>query len=52
MDPLVDEYEKIKTGNVKGQVMEESIKGVRRFILTMAVYTFGLFVLSLMAPKV
>ena len=48
MDPLVDEYDKLKTGNISGKVMEESVRGVRRFILTMGLYTLGLVGLSTM----
>jgi len=48
MDPLVDEYNKTKKGNINSEVFEKSYKETRKFIFRMGIYILGLFCLSLM----
>ena len=44
MDPLVDEYNHTKTGNINGEVMAKSVLEVRKFIITMSLTLASLFV--------
>ena len=43
MDPLVDEYNQTKMGNINGEVMAKSVLEVRKFIVIMTLTSIGLF---------
>lgn len=47
MDPLVNEYNRTKTGNINGAVMQTAIKETRKFIIKLSFVTTTLFVGSL-----
>lgn len=51
MDPLVDEYNKIKTGNINGEVMQKLAAESRKFIIRMTLNTFILLAVSMMMER-
>lgn len=47
MNPLVDEYNMTKTGNINGEVMKRAVKETRKFIIKLAMVTTPLYIASL-----
>lgn len=47
MDPLVDEYNRTKVGNVDGEIMKKAVFLTKKFIIKMGIYTTCLFGVSL-----
>lgn len=48
MDPLVNEYNRTKTCNINGAVMQTAIKETRKFIIKLSFITTVMFVGSLL----
>ena len=48
MDPLVDEYNKTKKGDISGLVMQKAVEDTRKFIIKISIFTTSLMLLSLM----
>ena len=46
MDPVVDQYNKLKNGKIESAVMIEAMKETRKFIIEMALATTLLMVVS------
>jgi hypothetical protein len=47
MDPLVDEYNKTKCGNICGDVMKKAVKETRKFIIVLGIFTTSMYIGSL-----
>lgn len=47
MDPLVDEYNKTKKGDINGEVMRKAVKDTRKFIVKICLFTFTVLLASL-----
>lgn len=47
MNPLVDEYNRTKIGDIDGEVMKLAVKETRKFIIKLGLVTTGMFLGSL-----
>lgn len=47
MDPLVDEYNVVKKGDINSGVMQRAVAETRKFIVRLGLCTLGLLAVSL-----
>lgn len=47
MDPLVDEYNKTKKGDINGKVMSTAVQLTQKFVIQVAIVTTSLYLMTL-----